>query len=728
MNKVTNKRIEEMKKLMGIKENTHINDQIIKESVEISKVAPNGKHYAIVRENKKYFIKESNDGVKYDFIGGLGNKTKNQFDSFENATKRLNIIFDSLNEHYGIKENTNILTDDRLNEDKKYVLKKKKKKEEKLDFDFDTEFGFGDESGEEETTDTKDSFDFGDESGEEETTDTKDSFDFGDESGEETVELEKTDDETMDSDDESFDDESDDTDEEDPIKTIQRLTGKLGQKLRDTDDLSSETMKWVAKSVISALDVEDMSSGDKKDIIRSIKKKSVEGSDDDVDFMDDRTQRLSDLEISKLPYSEKLKYLGIDNFNEDNPNIGGDEEIEGELLFDEEEPMDDNRRISIPRSNFKNNTDYMDDLPFYDEDVLYPGMEEDWMSDEHTYGPGNTFDYDNKKVKNEVNIHNVVKRLKAGSDETEYIEKIVKYISNKLPGSEIMNNEIFGDDYNIIVKKNGIMVSKSDQMKKYFGFDEIGKLLYYIKENTNTDYMGDYLGSSPSPVKPKVRPETPTTKPGTDKPDPRKRPFTPPPFIRPGEEPAPKAKDRNDIDYMGYDNLGSKSQDRFEKIEESKRSYKKLRLKEDHLNKIMTSYDQEMAYEDVEEMARLNGFEIFYKTKDRSKDPEEGTIFLDIKKENKTVSTVRINSVGQIEMGKYENGKFKGEPIDSLSDFNEVLQEKGITMNNPKIAPSKPTTKPGTDKPDPRKRPFTPPPFIRPGEEPAPKAKDKRYE
>jgi len=52
-------------------------------------------------------------------------------------------------------------------------------------------------------------------------------------------------------------------------------------------------MKWVAKSVLSALDLEQMDSEDKKDIIRTIKKKKEEGSDEEFDFMDDEKGTMS---------------------------------------------------------------------------------------------------------------------------------------------------------------------------------------------------------------------------------------------------------------------------------------------------------------------------------------------------------------------------------------------------------------------------------------------------
>jgi hypothetical protein len=147
----------------------------------------------------------------------------------------------------------------------------------------------------------------------------------------------------------------------------------------------------------------------------------------------------------------------------------------------------------------------------------------------------------------------------------------------------------------------------------------------------------------------------------------------------------------------------------------------------------MATYDQELAYEDVEDMAIQNGMEVEFCHKDRSKDVEEQTVYLDLMKNGKAVAKIRINSVGQVEMGHMTGKVFKGEPVDSYPDFDEVLREKRIRMN-PAPAPSRPQTrpdtdtptkpaKPGTDKPSPSKRPFTPPPHITPGEEPNPKAR-----
>ena len=156
--------------------------------------------------------------------------------------------------------------------------------------------------------------------------------------------------------------------------------------------------KWVAKSVLSALDLDNMDSEDKKDIIRVVKKKSdkpaeeeVESSEEEFDFEEESMEEsydsymeddfnekeydewLSDMEtagiiepsvggyddydsymddvnemdvavgdansgeypIGRAAYESKGKEYRQEPYDEDNPNIGGDEEdVDGELLLD----------------------------------------------------------------------------------------------------------------------------------------------------------------------------------------------------------------------------------------------------------------------------------------------------------------------------------------------------------------------------------------------------------
>jgi len=168
---MTNKDLKRMIDLMGIRK--PINEQTSNSAVELQKKSPNGKVYGIVRENRKYFIKESTDGVNYEYIGGLGNKTKNQYQSYEEAVKRLNIMFEDFNRTYGVQENNDILSSDIITE-KKFVLKSKKKKSTPAPAEKES---FG-ETEETETEEGGEDFDFG--GGEE--TDTEEGgedFDFG---------------------------------------------------------------------------------------------------------------------------------------------------------------------------------------------------------------------------------------------------------------------------------------------------------------------------------------------------------------------------------------------------------------------------------------------------------------------------------------------------------------------------------------------------------------------
>jgi len=152
----------------------------------------------------------------------------------------------------------------------------------------------------------------------------------------------------------------------------------------------------------------------------------------------------------------------------------------------------------------------------------------------------------------------------------------------------------------------------------------------------------------------------------------------------------------------------------------------------------LETYEQELAYNDIVDMASEYGFTVGFCHKDKSEDPEEQTIYLDIKDGKKKVMKARINSVGDIELGTMRGIHFIGEPIDNLSDFDEALGEDGITNNmgpqrekSPETKPGRETeTKPGREKKRetdrPSRRPFSPPPSITPGEEPGPKARGRR--
>jgi hypothetical protein len=77
-------------------------------------------------------------------------------------------------------------------------------------------------------------------------------------------------------------------DEEISVKVIQKLTGKLGQKLRTLDQqegLTSEDIKYVLNSIISAVDLDKLSEEDRDDILANFEEDEIDyGVDDEADL------------------------------------------------------------------------------------------------------------------------------------------------------------------------------------------------------------------------------------------------------------------------------------------------------------------------------------------------------------------------------------------------------------------------------------------------------------
>ena len=259
--------------------------------LELIKRGPNGIVYGIVRENHDYFIKTSNKpygqflSEDFQYIGGLQNKGTEKYHSYAEALKHLNIKFDMLNESYGVEYNNNIfesdgnaisggagfgfvlekeeeiILDDDIKEQKK-VLKVDTPKSETPaapveDEVADDEFGFSDDTSGE--TDTE-----------------EDSF--GDDTETDVEDTEATDEEG-----------TEDLGDDEITKKIQKMTGKIGQMLRDSEEVDPKLEKYVINSIISALHLDEMDESDKEDIISKFEGEDEEdsfGSDSDLDNLD----------------------------------------------------------------------------------------------------------------------------------------------------------------------------------------------------------------------------------------------------------------------------------------------------------------------------------------------------------------------------------------------------------------------------------------------------------
>lgn len=90
----------------------------VTESVE----GPDNKVYAIIREGSKYYIKTAPKGSElvtesFNYIGGFMNKKNNEFSSYNQASKNLELKVRSLNEAYGVNKSVEL-----LNPEKKETL------------------------------------------------------------------------------------------------------------------------------------------------------------------------------------------------------------------------------------------------------------------------------------------------------------------------------------------------------------------------------------------------------------------------------------------------------------------------------------------------------------------------------------------------------------------------------------------------------------------------------
>ncbi len=534
------KQLEKMLRLANISKKP-MNEGRKNTAIELIKSVADGNTYAIVRENRTYFLmktetKSTLTENDFDYIGGLSNRTKNSFRAYDDAVSRLNIMFNDINRTHGITESVNMVDFDyTLNEngeyqsldEKKFILKQPKPKmktpEPEMDFgSSDTEggndeFDFG---GDTEDTSSEDEFDFGDESGD--TEGGNDEFDFGDESGD-TEGGDELDfgDEGMDS--EGGDEEMDfgteegsdfggDTEGGDTIKDIQRTTGKLGQQLRDTEDLSSDMQKWVAKSVMSALKLDKIDSEDKQDIINSIENTgNTENQEEEVDFMDD--------------YYEQDRAGDIDL--EDDEEFLLDDEGPGGYLGDDYDMVKPDLGNNKPASKDPRTKYYSQRTPQQRSNYLVKKQADSDML--NYYGS-------NSKLADDGGLGFDTELPITYMSDTDLDEGPGGYLGfEEDPMEEGMSSWSKPD-------AEGGMGWETNEEVSYM--DEMDPLL------DNLDISDDIYGMNNPAEKPSTRP---TTTPGT-RPErpvrPSKSPFTPPSRIRPGEEPRPKAGSRRQVDYM----------------------------------------------------------------------------------------------------------------------------------------------------------------------------------
>ena len=217
-----------------------------------------GHTYEIVKERLGYIIKKQVNESTSDYIDHM--KNRKHFSSYSAAMRKLNLMAGEINRVNGISEGISLFT-----EDKKYMLKSPQPKVE-APTEAPSDLPPAPEPAPEDAMPTPPSDEELPMSPEGE----EPSMDGMDDMGEEP---------SMD----DMGEEPSEGGEGEPVtfKSIQKLTGKLAQKIRDysgEDELSSKDVKYVINSILSSLDLNLLDEEDKEEILTRF------DSDEDSDY------------------------------------------------------------------------------------------------------------------------------------------------------------------------------------------------------------------------------------------------------------------------------------------------------------------------------------------------------------------------------------------------------------------------------------------------------------
>lgn len=221
---------------------------------EFAKTLADGQTYEIVKEKLGYVIKQHvNESL--DYVEPM--KNRKYYKSYSQALKRLNLMAGEINR---LTENEDEVSMFNLGEQKKFTLKLPKQEVPAP----------APEPAPEMDAELPDEGDMGLDA------------DNTDVDGEEDINVDVDVEEPTQSDEEEVD-----------FKLIQKLTGKLGQKIRTMNEsvgMTSEDVKYVINSILSALDLSKLDETDKEDIVARFEEDSdygMEGDELDLDVSGD---------------------------------------------------------------------------------------------------------------------------------------------------------------------------------------------------------------------------------------------------------------------------------------------------------------------------------------------------------------------------------------------------------------------------------------------------------
>jgi hypothetical protein len=222
-----------------------------------TKRAADGNIYAIVHEKDGYYVKSGLNESSLDYVNGLSNKRKNRYRSYSAALKRLNLMLKPINEEYNDGYGDSMYEQEEQGE--KFVLKP----------DGTPEGGVPAPPAPPAAPAPAAPAPPAPAGGGLPMDDMGDMGDMGDmEAAYDDMGGDDMDDVDVDVDMEGGGEDFDQLEQTPTVKSIQKLTGKLGQKMREyEDDMDSDMIKYVLNSVIAAVDLDTLDDEDRDDIV-----------------------------------------------------------------------------------------------------------------------------------------------------------------------------------------------------------------------------------------------------------------------------------------------------------------------------------------------------------------------------------------------------------------------------------------------------------------------------
>ena len=371
---------------------------------EYSVALADGNKYEIVKERQGYIIKKTISESETDYIEPM--KNRKYYSSYSQAFKRLNLLAGELNR---INENEEGLS--LYGEQKKFVLKTPKA-EAPAPAPEPAPMAPPAEPPAVPSPELPPSpMDGGEDMGMDDL--------GGDEMGPEGDEIEDVD--------IDIDVDKDDNDNEEHVtfKSIQKLTGKLTQKIRTLDSeegMTSEDIKYVINMVISALDLKSLSDEDKEDIISKFEEDSEDMGGEDMG----------------------------------NENMGGDD-MDGEDLTDDTEVEDIQADMDIPVESEMDEEDYGNGAIF---DSIFGESKVDKVISKY-------FEVSKKELR-EQKERQVQQTLKKKSEVKKIMESVVtmtETIEQELAAKKYLQENLDSKFVGITNKKNLVFETKGGQVR-----------------------------------------------------------------------------------------------------------------------------------------------------------------------------------------------------------------------------------------------------------------------